>query len=357
MLKSIYRNWKQLCLIPFYRNIGYIGWLGYGNLGDEVLYVSLKKLFSRFNTIPYKYTEKILAIENVLHRKYYDAVCIGGGTLIGTEYIREFQLAQEQHDFTFIFGAGVRNPIFWDNIKDEKISISAWVASLNKCAFVGVRGPLSKKILSEHGYHNAEVIGDPAILCAGEFIKPKNGNRVLGINIGISGGKVWGNEEDILYFIVRYSKAMIAGGWRIKFLPVWNKDIPYIQEACRRIGKDIEVFSEYHSITKTMAFLEHCDLFVGEKLHSVILSMAAYTPSIMLEYRPKCLDFMMSMGLEEFNMRTDQLSLEKLVHLSQVLSDNSRHYQDMMFNRIKEFREIQTQRSRMLSELIMQRSL
>jgi len=54
--------------------------------------------------------------------------------------------------------------------------------------------------------------------------------------------------------------------------------------------------------------MDDVDVFVGEKLHSVILAMCAHTPGVMLEYRPKCRDFMMSMGLGELNIKTDEIT-------------------------------------------------
>ena len=41
---------------------------------------------------------------------------------------------------------------------------------------------------------------------------------------------------------------------------------------------------------------------------SVVFAMCAHVPSLMIEYRPKCLDFMKSVGQERFTVRTDQLS-------------------------------------------------
>jgi polysaccharide pyruvyl transferase WcaK-like protein len=56
--------------------------------------------------------------------------------------------------------------------------------------------------------------------------------------------------------------------------------------------------------------LERCDVFVGIKLHSVILSYCANTPAIMVEYQPKCRDFMASIDMEQYNVRVDEFKSE-----------------------------------------------
>ena len=86
-------------------------------------------------------------------------------------------------------------------------------------------------------------------------------------------------------------------GWEITFLPVWEDDLPYIEEAARRINKQVKIFRKYRSVPDTLRFMESRDVFIGEKLHSVALACCAYTPSIMLEYQPKCRDFMTSLDL------------------------------------------------------------
>ena len=55
-----------------------------------------------------------------------------------------------------------------------------------------MRGPLSKRILDEHGFSKAEIIGDPALFFGDVKIKRKKKNKVLGINIGTSFGNSWG---------------------------------------------------------------------------------------------------------------------------------------------------------------------
>lgn len=345
------RNWRFL--MPFNKKIGYIGWQGHDNLGDEAMFLAFKKIFHNFSVLPFKYTWKVEKFEKILSNNLFAATFLGGGTLINGHLIEDFKLAQIKYSPSFVLGAGVRNPTFWDILEPGKNRINEWVECLKKCSFVGVRGPLSKQILTDGGLYTAEITGDPALCLAKENINIKKGRKKVGINIGVSNGKVWGSEEEILKFIVKFAKIMKDKGWDITFLPVWAEDVAYIEEARKQIGGSISIFYEFSSIKSTMRLLESFDLFVGEKLHSVILAMCTYTPSIMLEYRPKCLDFMMSMGLERFNMRTNNLSLDLILDLTDELCENLDFYQNKIYEKVQYFKKIQHEKAELISEMIL----
>lgn len=349
---SILNNWRYITSIK--KRIGYIGWLGHGNIGDESMYIAFKKLFSKFTVLPFKYTEKLEIFEKIRRKKLYNAVFLGGGTLINYSRgsLETLKVAQMKYSPTFVLGTGVRNSIFWNRINGKQNSIEEWIECLEKCKFVGVRGPLSKEILRNNGFNKAVVTGDPAIFLAKDNIVDKKGLKKLGINIGTSNGLMWGNEENVLEFIVKFVKVMINDKWKITFLPVWKQDISYIEEAVKRIGNSVSIFYEYSSIKKMMAFLEDCDLFIGEKLHSVILAMCTYTPSIMLEYRPKCLDFMMSMGLEKYNIRTDSLDLDLLFGLLEELYKNLECIQGGIYEKVNYYKKIQDEKSDVITDFI-----
>ncbi len=342
--------------MPSGKRVGYIGWLGYENLGDEAMYVAFEMLFSKIDTILFKSTEKMEIFEKIMRRKIYKAVILGGGTLINTPgSLEEFETALAKYRPVFVFGTGVQNPSFWDSRRGNNGRLQAWIESLRKCEYVGVRGPLSKQVLFDNGFDGAEIVGDLALFLAREKIVRKKKSKKVAFNIGASGGNVWGSEEGVLDFSVQCVKALLYQGWDVVFVPVWEADMPYIDEARKRIGKPVEVFSQYTSIEKAMDFLESCDVCIGEKLHSVILAMCVFTPSIMLEYRPKCRDFMMSMDLEKFTIRTDQLNVETTIDLLNELYENMDFYQEKISQKTQHYRTIQKEKSDMITRAIVER--
>lgn len=322
------------------QSIGYIGWLGHKNLGDEAMYIAFKELFKGCNILPYKFSKKIEKLENILKRNIYQSVCLGGGTLINTEDCwLELKEAQARYGKTFIFGSGVRNPIFWKN-KFNQCYLDRWKDVIQKCDFVGVRGPLSEDILLTNGVKNAKIIGDPALFFTKNEYSPKHKKKKIGINIGVSNQQVWGKEDDVLCFAVKFVKNLLDENWDVTFLSVCPKDEIYIDEAIKMIGKPIPVLKNYLNIQKSLKFLESCDVFVGEKLHSVILAMCMHTPSVMLEYRPKCVDFMKSMEMEKFNVRTDNLSIDNILNLVEELYDKNDLYSKFIFEKASNYKNL-----------------
>ncbi|MCR4337154.1 MAG: polysaccharide pyruvyl transferase family protein [Candidatus Omnitrophica bacterium] len=351
--RSIKNNWPYL--LPFAKRIGYIGWVGYDNLGDEAMLLAFQKLFSPAHILPYKYTRKMEIFEQFSRRDCYDAVTLGGGTLIngGKGYLLNFEEAQKREVPTFTFGTGVCDPAFWSSIGQPRNTLPQWIDHLEKCHFVGVRGPLSQDILQEHGFQKSQIIGDPALSLAQEKKSSQHNQKHLGMNIGISHGNVWGKEDEILEKVVTLASILLEKNWEITFLPVWNEDLPYIQEACKRLHGKPRIFEKYLSIPDVMKFLQTCHLFVGEKLHSVILAMASYVPSIMLEYRPKCRDFMASMDLEKFNVRADQIDPKHVMSLIEELNTRWDFYQSQIYSKVRYYQEKQTEHSQsILKDLI-----
>jgi len=348
---SLWRNKAYLC--PFSNKIGYIGWLGFDNLGDEALYLMYQKMFSPDKVLPWKYTDKIKKYEEIIRRRFFSAVQLGGGTLInvGGAPLEAFRLAQDLDIPTFVFGAGVKNPEFWTEKVGDKCYLSEWVPLLEHSFFVGVRGPLSKKILEKEGFQSAQIVGDPVLSFGRKKIFRKLRNKRVVINFGITGNKQWSDDITVKDFIIKLSNAMFERGWEVIYLPVWGKDVAFVEKAAR-VNPKAKVFYEYRNIDRVLELFESADLCIGEKLHSVVFAMCAHTPSIMLEYRPKCLDFMMSMGMQDFNVRTDRLSLDHVLHLVDRLWSDLPGYQDKIAERVSEYKKLQKETAIQIKERI-----
>ncbi len=177
-------------------------------------------------------------------------------------------------------------------------------------------------------------MGDPVLY----FTRPLSGvkakQKKLGVNIGTAhhpqfGDLLWGRNEQA--FVVRFSqflKVMLNDGWEIEFVPVYPKDLKVIEAAIQLSGGQgkIKIFQDYSSVTKTLDRMQEYDIFVGQKLHSVVLAYCANTPAVMVEYRPKCRDFMTSIGMEKFNIRTSDFSTETVMPFFTELYANLEEY-------------------------------
>jgi len=87
------------------------------------------------------------------------------------------------------------------------------------------------------------------------------------------------------------------------------------------LARPAKIFRYYTNVKLFKRQVSRCSVFLGMKLHATILALCSHVPSIMLEYRPKCRDFMASVGLERYCIRTDELESQNLASLVEVASD------------------------------------
>ncbi|MBN2016779.1 MAG: polysaccharide pyruvyl transferase family protein [Candidatus Cloacimonetes bacterium] len=354
LMRFAMSHWKTISGLNK-RAIGYIGWVGHKNLGDEAMLIAFKSLFKAHTIFPYSKIKSYPRMESKLRPKELSAIVLGGGTLInsqGSFDIFKNTFKNYTNGIKFSFGSGVKNPVFWKNVKGWSNTISEWAQYLKKCEYVSVRGPLSKEILNDAGLDKVELIGDIALTLAGENMMKKQKRKSVAINIGACSGRLWGTEELLLQKMTELIYKLIEKDWNITLFSVWDKDVDLINILIEKVGKPIPKFEGFRSIAKTLKFLEKCDVVIGMKLHSVILAHCAYTPAIMLEYRPKCLDYMLSMNLDKYNVKTDQIEPNHVMSLLNEIYQTSEQYQFFLSGKIKYYKNLQKQAAINLNKLI-----
>jgi len=277
------------------------GWLGHNNLGDEALFDAYKYLFNRYNFIHYptRGGRSLLALTKML--KPADGAIFAGGTLINKD--RCLSCAQRCADaFTkfVVFGTGVADPTFWRHDK-----LSQWRNLLMTADYIGVRGPLSAQLLERSGVHNVEVIGDPTIVLSDS--KPVADDSVIeksiGLNIGI--GSMWGESSVFQNEFLKLAKLARKAGWLVKWFVVWPNDLDITMALARASDTCEHIYTVYSDYVQYFHLVRSLNFFVGMKLHAVALATCAYVPSVMLEYRPKCRDYMEAIDQGEAVVRTD----------------------------------------------------
>lgn len=209
-----------------------------------------------------------------------------------------------------VFGTGVGNPEYWSQVPGSYSNSAGWVEALNAVDYVGVRGPLSVSLLKDWGVTREVVeLGDLALYFARDQIRQKPRSKVLGVNVGNTSNQLWGGSDSaFIDSLVTELTELGNRGWSFLFFPVTPKDMAMTEDTMRRLkGFKVECVKNYLDLDEYLNKLDTVDIFIGEKLHSVILAICTHTPSVMLEYRPKCRDFMASIAMEEFNVKTNAL--------------------------------------------------
>lgn len=330
--------------------IEYIGCLGIDNLGDEALFHATKKIFSPTVVRPaFSPLNRLRLVGKRINKPSQHMVILGGGTLIANRYyIRQFEDHTTRLGAGSVFGTGVEDPRLIQG-DDLALYINDIKRTLPLARYVGVRGPLSKGILEEFGVRaEIEVIGDLACYFTkpAAFWSPKKGS--IGINIGHSNGNFFGSEENFLKVMRDFVVSLDRQGFDITFFVVWPEDFDVTSRVVTAAGlKSAKIVSEFHDPGAYMDQVSKMEVFLGVKLHAVVLAMCAGVPSIAMEYRPKCRDFMASVGAEKFVIRTDQLTPETLIEATSTLMcsndrnarlflDKMLRYKDMQFTKAAE---------------------
>ena len=307
--------------------IQYVGWLSTDNLGDIALYQAIKRLFQ-----PYSVDASI---------PDPDAVMIGGGTLLfRSTFLEDVRRAVEASQHSFTFGTGVAHPDFVEVFRPD-----SWKSALDRCFYVGVRGPDSLQLLRDHGFSGpVEVIGDPALLLRQESAKAQNsGRRSVAINIcNPRRARSWGfDNERVRISVVQAATQLIQSGCLLTFISLDSRSDRYIQSAVSEICSPdrIAFVAGYKSLEHTLDTLASAHLVIGEKLHATVLAAAAGTPFVSLAYQPKCSDFAKSLGMEELLIPLGRVTAADILARIEYVEEHRAEIIDRMLANVSFYRE------------------
>ncbi|HWC81366.1 MAG TPA: polysaccharide pyruvyl transferase family protein [Pseudonocardiaceae bacterium] len=313
------------------RTLLYVGWTGQHNLGDDAI---ADALIPRLPAIepahaPYRLGDFLGRIAHGgLRGSAYRALLLGGGTAIGR---RNWRLVLSATGATlarsrpwFLVGAGVEDPAFQGvNSFSGNGELTRWRDVLARFDAVTVRGPRSVRLLDSVGVP-ARMVGDPALLHEPAELPPAR-EKLLGINLGY-GDDLWGHDHDRVVDAVAGLVRELAGGrdWRVRAIVVNPADEPSAR-ACLTsagIGPDRAEVVVTPTTERFFTAVGECTLLVAERLHALVLAVAAGVPVVGLEYQPKCADFLGSVGAAEHSVRTDQVSATDLVERVTALAED-----------------------------------
>lgn len=296
------------------RSLRYIGVLGIHNLGDEAVFQAARGHFAPYPVLHCVSPRAPGWARALIAGRRHAGVMLGGGTLIGkgstggNPALDEFERAAERGQFRIVFGTGV-SAVDFERV-DARLAgmLSRWQQSLRAADYVGVRGPDSVAALKRWGV-NAQCIGDLACFFAQRSGYWEPASQSVGVNFGRSDRDFPELAEALQAFL----RIRVRQGWRPEFFVVWPEDLEPTRRLAASAGIDHPVvhavFRDTHDYLRRVRRMR---AFVGLKLHAVILAFCAGVPSIMLEYNPKCVDFMRSIGLEEFDVRVADATASQL---------------------------------------------
>jgi polysaccharide pyruvyl transferase WcaK-like protein len=338
----------------FSRSGIYLGWVGFGNLGDEAMWHVCQQRFPGIQwstmgdlTAPiaqqavgrtFKDPGWLVRVAReelqdgarlrLLFRKYQHRVSallagevgvLGGGTFINRnqDILNAYTALRRKLKRPIpLFGTGVANSGYWSGTEGWSDCRKQWAELLGELPVVGVRGPLSKAELEDYGLRNVIISGDPALL----LHEPLNGQKIpkdrltVAFNFGEPAGGMIGSEDRVAGNLATVAR-LVARKHRVKFIPVWPQDVA----ACARLAlqaglTEATVAPPCVTHEQFRKEMQDTDFLIAFKLHAGILAAAYNVPFVLFEYQPKCRDFMASAGWERYCILPGEDSTEFLLH-------------------------------------------
>ena len=341
-------------------HMAYVGWWSdTPNLGDKALYAAAKQLFHRCGFIDYPFGARRVVGPPVKLFGIIKYGLLAGGTVINRSP-HGLKMAKECFPvckYTFVFGSGVANPSFWSGRSNWKDTLAQWKPLLERCEYIGVRGPMSAEMLTNMGLNNVEVIGDPILVFAED--SPQDDAscipRSIGLNIGhsrIAPSKedMWGSQQRFCTEFVKLASLAAKAGWKVRWFVADPRDLELTKKIAKASGTANEIYDTFEDHTEYLDLVRPMSVFVGMKLHAVALATCAYVPSVMLEYRPKCRDYMQAIGQDAAAIRTDKFDAEDVFEIVQDWNSRRQQISENLYYNIKPVSNRQRQKANDLIE-------
>lgn len=339
--------------------IGYKGWTGYGNLGDEALYEILAELVKPCRLREYRIYYGRGKMLTAWQERIFSGFIMGGGTLINSaNYLTTIRHLLDGQFPLFAFGSGVLDPAFCEEYLGYLgygNHLEPWVEALGRFNLVGIRGPRSDKLLAAHGLTGHTVVGDPVLSFADDELQARARTGVIGVNYGTTrdGKCLYGGSDEAVYEqMVSLCRELQKMGWELVLFPVYSQDVLASERLAAALPKKPGIWPHNVDMRQFMAAVRDVDLFVGEKLHSVIGAIAAQVPSIMIAYQPKCYDFMESIEMESYTIRTDEIEIDAILGMLDTLAHSLAESRLMIHQKVLYWKQEQQRFARKIIDII-----
>ena len=323
------------------RQIIYYGWLGNYNLGDEAIYKAIQNIFASYQFIPVP-ADTFYGFD----RGYSPVTIVGGSTGI-PDWLDSLWPTR----YSYIFGSGVKDQsaYVYDYLfrcVRGKPKVQVWINRLKAFRYIGVRGEISKNALAKWGI-DSTVIGDPGFSLKPSSSVKRNGKKIA-VNFG-SDSILWGmSDEAVFREITGVVRNLKKAGYEVVLVPFNVKDAPNMRKLASQ--ESVSFFDDWFNVESTVNLFASCMMTIGERVHSLVLSAAAGTPFISLEYQPPCYEIAQSVGFGDYNVRTDVISEEKVLRLFGNLLENYDEMRKSLLTNVDAYRGKQAEFASQISQ-------
>lgn len=325
------------------KNVLYLGWLGKGNVGDDVLFELFKIMFYSHTQLNDRQIAVNIATFPIIQNykidlSTYDLIILGGGSLIHLPYwLHICEEAIKQGVPVVSWGSGFDDkykPNDFETLTMLQENTSRYTTLFDQFSYLSVRGFYTEKVLRNINVKNEiDVIGDPALLYAKEIfgnrLPDKKETKEILVNWGTSYHNVFGNNELVvekeLIIAIHY---LLEKDYQVKIYPIWTEDIPAVKRLAEKVN-DARCSAQLvvYDANTLQKMINNSYFTINFKLHANILAAAVNKPFLSLAYRGKCFDFAQTVQCEKYAIATDDITADKLIH---VVDEIRRNYDDIV---------------------------
>lgn len=326
-----------------------IGWYGNNAIGDDIMAEVTKRLFfeeAEKRDIKLQFVP-LSIVKNLPLRLIYqylfknDLIIIGGGSILGFDsmhlYMTIFgfdrfnlhKISRNRKTPLVIFGGGFRR-------EKEKLPEKDRIHMkklFDNAILKGVRGPISRQLfISNRIVNEVEVIGDPALSF---YPTSVNNNLNSDFNVAMNvrfmktGEPQYLKNEEIYTIFAKLADYFIEEGAQIYFFSFTENKADSDTKAAKRV---IELMKHKNNpklvpfsndTLKMCSLIAKFDYLISQRLHPCILGWVQKVPNIGFEYQfLKTTDFMKSIGMDEFIIRTDEFSFDAYLEKYERMKQN-----------------------------------
>lgn len=353
------------------KNIVISGYFGFDNIGDEAILYETIKLLKENNINPIvlsknpnktmeEYSTSSIQRDNfnlvIKTIKNSNGLISGGGSLLQDVtswrnipyYLFIIEIANFFKKPIYFHAQGI-GPL------NKRLSSLMVKNSLKKCETLSVRDINSAKIIKEDLKikKNLEIINDPALFLKKEekTLLPEHINDFLNkrpLFLSIKNSK---HNNKVLNEMKSFLKEIKKDNIPIISLPFhYRQDL----EITKNILKDYPnkiIIEDNLTISQILEIIENCNMVLGTRLHSLILSANRITPFIGISYDPKIDEF-----LSQFNKKPtcyiEEIDKNKLLKEFYKTIDNYNEIKEDIRKKIEEKTLINEKYNRLLIEKI-----
>lgn len=327
------------------KQIKIIDWHGNNATGDDLLGHCAGDFFLE------RAEKRGIRVE-ITNDRNCDLAVIGGGTILGVDSMHLYGIVKKIQAPLVIFGSGFRREK--RDIGDDNRKAMKYL--LKRASLAGVRGYISQQFFIHNKIGTPEVIGDPGILFNPAKVERHfGGKHKVGVflrNMGKTGEPQYVDNKTVHHHIARVCD-WLTEEFQSRFYFIsfaenrFDSDMEGIQSAISlmRYKDGVEVIPYSSDFIQQCSMIERMDYIVSQRLHPVVLAWSMRKPCIGIDYQfGKTADFMGSIGMDEFVIRTDEFNLDvykmkfkKLMDEKQVIIEHSQRSIRYWHTRLTDF--------------------